>query len=241
MAILILILLVLTIIMVGISVDRRLSDQADLIVQLQRENFINSNDSYNKMASYVGKTNYLLSSALNEKYNKDMTPAYIPDRNSPRGSHAYNFLAKNKINLPDANDVTGFRNPVSFPGPINPTKLPKSHAREVKKPEEVQQKLEETANIQNVATDNLIQIEGAAIKPEKVVSVEGEPIVTPTTTIEGETAEEAPNFSTNNRMNASAARNLAPNESSAQAALENFNWKKVGNAFTRPFKAGKRQ
>ena len=137
MSILMLMLVVLAIIFVGISIDRKLSDQADLIVKLQREGFINSNAAYNESASYVGRTNYLLPSSVNAKFNKEgIIPSYIPDRNSPRGTHAYNFLTKNKILLPDANDVTGYRNEVAFPGPINPTKLPKGTSREVKKAEE---------------------------------------------------------------------------------------------------------
>ena len=203
-----LMLVILAIIFVGISVDRRLSDQADLIVKLQRENFLNSNHAYNQAASYVGKTNYLLPSKVNEKYNTDVTPRYIPDRNAPRGSHAYNYLTKNKIMLPDGNDITGYRNDVSFPGPINPTKLPKGNSREVKKPEEV------------VASDNIdeIKIDGAVIKPDNIVSVEGEPVTTPVTTIENVEGEnnDATNFSVNSRMNSSVARSLVPNESNAE-------------------------
>lgn len=207
MSILMVMLVVLAIIFLAISVDRRLSEQADLIVKLQKEGFLNSNHAYNQMASFVGMPNYLLSTAVNDKFNKNVIPRYIPDRNAPRGTHAFNFLTKNKILLPDANDITGYRNVVGFPGPINPTKLPKGNSREVKKPEEVTVTEE----------PNAIQIDGAVIKPEKVISVEGEPVTTPTTTIENiEGENEETNFSVNGRMNASAARNLAPNESSAE-------------------------
>ena len=120
LSILLALLVVLSIILVGIQVNNTLNKQPNLIVQTMKENFTTSNAAWNDAASFTSGTNYLLTTEQNEEI-KNNGPYLLPDANTSRSSMAYNDVVEpqQKIFLKNANSVTGLRNTVKMPGPIN--------------------------------------------------------------------------------------------------------------------------
>lgn len=182
--------------------------------KVEEEKFTTPNYAWNDAASYTNRPNYLLSTNQNQRIMKE-TPGYLPSRNSTRGVLPMNNIAPSKdaVELPDANSTTGYRNIVSFPGPINPTKLPKE-TKEWKEAEEIKDEKKQE-----------ISIPGTNFKPEKITYDDNAPIVKQKPSITNENDDVT--FSTNSRVNATTASIITPNESKANDVIQSFMVKKA--------------
>lgn len=208
---LILLLLVVTIIIIVIEINALVKKQANLVLEVRKkEGYIMPSTAYNDAAILSTVPNYLRTSSQNAKDVKN-SPALIPYHNGSRGEMAFNYAVptKNAMHLKNANSKTGLRNEVSFPGQINATSC--------------------------IQADNMkeapgkIAIPGASIKADRVVYDDNAPIIQAKSDITLDEMDS--NFSTNSRMNASAARAMMPNESTAAAVVEGMHtgrWKRIG-------------
>lgn len=174
-------LLVLSIVLMFIAVNNKLNDQADMIIQIvkKQEPFTTPLAAWNDAASFTDSPNYLLPSEAQAAYTTDV-PAYLPGTNATRSELPMNKIASkdNQYVLPDSNSITGARNTVSFPGPINPTSL-----------------------------KGEVKVEGANIKTDKVVWADNSPdtIQKNHVAVVEDNNAELPEFSPNSRANATEA------------------------------------
>lgn len=214
-SILLILLLTLSVVLVAIQVNNTLNKQANLIIELQqqREKFTTPNNAWNSAASYMNRRNYLLTTSQNERIKRDK-PFYLNGPNQSRSVLPLNYAVPTKqaIELPDDNDMSGYRNTVHFPGALNPTALVRNNnsSSEVKK-------------------SNVISVPGADIKNTNLVYDDNAAPVMQKPNVDLDEADA--NFSVNNRANASASRALMSNESTADKALESYGnrkWRRLG-------------
>lgn len=173
-------LLTLSVILMFIAVNNKLNDQADLIVQIMKvqESFTTPDAAWNDAASFTTSSNYLLPTSQQDQY-KNEVPSYLPGRNDTRSDLAMNAIApkNDQYALPDGNSITGYRNTVSFPGPINSTSL-----------------------------KGEVKVDGANIKTDKVVWADNSPdVIQKNHVAEVENNIDIPEFNPNSRANATEA------------------------------------